>query len=105
MLLYKKVLMQCKILHRTHWTKVRLSKTYSEVDPKCDRYLQAPASTALIFWSCPSLHKYWSLIFKSLSEVLGIYVKPLPVTTLFGTLSLSLNMKSPTPPTHSLWIF
>lgn len=120
-------LMQCKILHRSHWTKVRLSKIYPEVDPMCDRCHQAPASTAHMFWSCPSLHKYWSLIFKTLSEVLGIYVQPLPVTALFGTLSLSLDMpkyktdfvafvtllarrlilinwKSPTPPTHSSWI-
>jgi len=85
----------------------------------CDHCHQAPASTTHMFWSCPSLHKYQSLIFKTVSEVLGIYVKPLPVIALFGTLSLSLNMskyktfvillarclilinwKLSTPPTH-----
>jgi len=106
------------------WTKIKLSKIYPHVDPMCDRCYQAHATTAHMFWSWPSLHYYWSHIFKTLSEVLGIRVEPLAVTALFGALSISLDMpkykkdfvafvtllarcqilihwKSASPPTHS----
>ncbi len=53
---------QYKILHRTHWTKVKLSQIYSDVDPFCDLCRQAPATLAHMFWFCPTLYGYWSEI-------------------------------------------
>ena len=69
-------LIQLKILHRLHLSKLRLSKMFPTVDPLCDRCGQAPASIAHMFWNCPRLCNYWANIFKSLSEVLNIQLKP-----------------------------
>ena len=44
-------LLQFKILHRAHWTKLRLSKRFSDVDPLCDRCKCNPASHTHMFWS------------------------------------------------------
>lgn len=46
-------LVQCKVLHRTHWWKLTRSKIYPDADPVCDRCKQAHAS--LMLWSCPCL--------------------------------------------------
>lgn len=46
-------LVQCKVLHHTHWWKLALSKIYPDADPVCDRCKQAHAS--LMLWSCPCL--------------------------------------------------
>lgn len=45
-------LIQCKIVHRTHLTKMRLSKIYKDVDLTCDRCHQAPATHAHMVLSC-----------------------------------------------------
>ena len=37
-------LLQFKILHRIHWTKLRLSKRFSDANPQCDRCKLNPAS-------------------------------------------------------------
>ena len=120
-------LMQCKIIHRAHFTKVRLSKIYSDVDPTCDRCRQAPASHVHMFWSCPVLQPYWVGIFNSLSKIVGRPVELHALTALFGVvppeMSLStsekafiafvtllarrlilLRWKSPTSPSHTIWI-
>lgn len=46
-------LVQCKVLHRTHWWKLTRSKIYPDADPVCDRCKQAHAS--LMLWSCSCL--------------------------------------------------
>lgn len=120
-------LIQCKIIHRAHFTKVRLSKIYQDVDPTCDRCRQAPASHVHMFWSCPALYSYWREIFRSLSKVTQKSIEPNAMIALFGTspptISLSsseaafvafvtllarrlilLKWKSPIPPSHTLWI-
>lgn len=45
-------LIQFRIVHRLHMSKVKLSKIYPEVDPICDRCRQAPATLFHTFWSC-----------------------------------------------------
>lgn len=120
-------LMQFKILHRTHFTNVRLSKIYKDVSPICERCHQAPANHAHMFWSCPTLQSYWVEIFGSLSKITGKLIEPNPLIALFGvtppTVSISsletkltafvtllarrlilLKWKSPTPPSHTLWL-
>lgn len=77
-------LIQFKILHRLHLSKLRLSKMFPTVDPLCDRCGQAPASIAHMLWNCPRLCYYWVNIFKTLSEALKIRHKPDPVWALFG---------------------
>lgn len=83
-------LIQFKILHRTHWTKERLSKIFPHINPQCDRCQQSPASLIHMFLSCPSLHNFWTEIFNILSTVLNVPCDPTPVTVLFGVLPLAL---------------
>lgn len=57
-------LIQFKIMHRLHMSKVKLSKIYPEVNPICDRCRQAPATLFHTFWSSSSLTSFWSSIFE-----------------------------------------
>ena len=52
-----------KIVHRAHYTKVRLSKMYKDIDPTCDICQQAPTRHVHMFWSCPTLKSFWVKIF------------------------------------------
>ena len=120
-------LIQCKILHRIHYTKARLSRIYENVSPTCDRCQHAPADLMHSFWLCPSLSNFWTQIFISLSEISGEDVEPCPVGALFGVFpllpSLSrakkdamafvtllarrlilLKWKSPVSPSHTHWM-
>ena len=119
--------MQCKLLHRVYYTKARLSRIYKDVSPECYRCRQAPADLIHTFWLCPSLHKFWTDIFASLSAIVGQIIEPTPLGALFGVFpsmpSLSkserdvlafvtllarrlilINWKSPTSPSHTHWI-
>ena len=120
-------LIQCKIVHRTHFTKVRLAKIYDNIDPTCDRCHQAPATYSHMFWTCPSLHTFWSEVFGTISNSIDIPIDPVAMTALFGVLPIDLTLpryktdliafttllarrlillkwKSSSPPSHSLWL-
>ena len=77
-------LLQFKIVHRIHWTKLRLSKWFSDVDPLCDRCKCNPTSHTHMFWSCPKLDHYWSSIFDTMSGFLGQPMLPCPLIGFFG---------------------
>ena len=77
-------LTQCKILHRAHFTRVKLSKIYDDVDPWCVRCHQAPATHVHMFWSCPSLVNYWTQIFNSISVCTEVQTDPTACRALFG---------------------
>ena len=100
---------------------------YPDADSKCDRCAQPQAHLTHMFWSCPQLQRFWSLVFDTLSNVLGVTVQPCPLLAIFGT-SLNplwdnnqkkeliafatllarrrilLSWKSPKPPSHSIWL-
>ena len=120
-------LTQCKILHRAHLTRVRLSKIYKDVDPLCVRCHQAPATHVHMFWSCPLLFNFWTQIFNSISVCTKVQFDPTAFTALFGVLPPTLQLpkykadfvafvsflarhlillrwKSSVPPSHSSWI-
>ena len=77
-------LIQFKVLHRLHYSKVKLSKMYPNTDPMCDRCKAFPATLGHMFWSCPKLSNYWNSIFKALSDVLGYSIDPDPVMAVLG---------------------
>lgn len=120
-------LIQFKVFHRLHYSKKRLSKIYPNVDETCDRCHNAPADLTHMFWSCPCLVDYWTIIFRSLSEALDIDLKPNVWTAIFGVTSIDrpvrnklkdniafasllarrrllLDWKSQHPPKASLWL-
>ena len=77
-------LIQFKIVHRLHMSKVKLSKIFPGVDPICNRCKQAPATLYHTFWSCSSLTAFWSSIFEVYSAISGLTVDPCPFMGLFG---------------------
>uniref|UniRef100_A0A3B1IPQ1 Reverse transcriptase domain-containing protein n=1 Tax=Astyanax mexicanus TaxID=7994 RepID=A0A3B1IPQ1_ASTMX len=85
-------MIQCKLFHRVYWTKARLNKIYPDTDPLCDRCHRDTASLIHMFWLCPSLFKFWTEIFSTLSEVFGMQLDPNPVTAIFGVLPSALLM-------------
>lgn len=118
---------QFKIVHRLHWSKVRLSKIRPELDPTCDRCKQAHATLLHMFWTCPKLHHFWQSIFNTLSKILMEQIDPSPLTALFGVTPQAVNLsncksnmvafctllarrlillrwKDPLPPSYSHWI-
>ncbi len=54
---------QFKIVHRLHYSKVKLHKIYPAVSPVCDRCQGAEGTLSHSFWFCPKLHRYWQDIF------------------------------------------
>lgn len=78
-------IIQFKVLHRIHYSKARLAKIYPNVDASCDRCRNSSASLTHMFWSCPALTSYWSIIFKTLSEALNIDLQPNAYMAIFGT--------------------
>ena len=77
-------LLQFKVLHRLHLLKVKLCRTYPNINPACDRRGQSPASLAHMFWHCPRIAAYWQRIFQSFSDIIGRVIDPKPLTTIFG---------------------
>ena len=81
-------LIQFKLLHRIYYTKARLSKIYDNVSAECDRCHQSPADLMHTFWLCPSIHGYWTEVFRTLSGIVGQEVEPTPFGALFGVFPL-----------------
>ena len=120
-------LLQCKILHRVHYTNARLARIYPDRSDACCRCKQSPADHMHMFWSCPRLSGFWAAIFDTLNRVLGAALDPIPLTALFGVPLTQLTIPKtskqviafstllarrlillkwthPAPPTHNRWI-
>lgn len=77
-------LIQFKVVHRTHFSKVRLAEIYPDVDPNCNRCGDAQSHLSHMFWSCPRLSAFWSSVFEVLSKVLKVGIQPCPLLAIFG---------------------
>lgn len=66
---------QFKIVHRLHWSKVKLSKIKANIDSTFDRCRQVPATL---------LHMFWTNIFETFSGLFGEVVESSPFNALFG---------------------
>jgi len=83
---------QFKIVHRLHWSKVRLSKFKPDLDPTCDRCKQAPATLLHMFWTCPRLYIFWQSIFDAFSGICGKTIHPSPLISLFGVPPVEISL-------------
>ena len=119
-------LLQCKVVHKVHYTNVRLSRIYPNVTDSCNRCKQSPADHSHMFWFCPRLAIFWSEIFKTLSTAYNTTISPEPLLSLFGAplqplasgvmrtvvafttllarCLILLNWKLPRPPSYSSWV-
>ena len=76
--------LQCKVLHKAHFTNARLAKIFPNRSDACERCRQSPAGHVRMFWTCPQLTSFWSNIFDTLNQVLNCNLGPNPLTALFG---------------------
>ena len=116
-------LLQCKILHRVHYTNAKLARIYPERSDACNRCKQSPADYMHMFWSCPKLSGFWTAIFNTLGRALNMQIAPDPIIALFGISNLPsylqrviafttllarrlilINWIHPSPPSHNRWI-
>ena len=120
-------LIQFKVVHRIYFTNSKLSKMYPDIADTCNRCHMRPANMTHIFWSCPHLQDYWSVIFKHLAEALNMKLTPSAETAIFGVVPdpqitrnkykdsiafasllarrrILLEWKSPFAPKTSLWL-
>lgn len=77
-------LIQFKIVHRVHYTNLKLSRIYPNVSDSCTRCKQSPADHAHMFWSCPRLATFWSEIFNTLNTAYSTAITSEPLVALFG---------------------
>lgn len=119
-------LIQFKIIHRLHWSRLKLSKVFPDVDPLCIRCKQAVASLSHMFWGCSELSTFWSKIFSTLSKALLKTIDLNPLTAILGIVDqkvikrqserkvilftcllarrlILLNWKQAEPPTYVNW--
>ena len=77
-------LIQFKVVHRFYFTNSKLSKMYSYITDTCNRCHMTPANMTHMFWSCPHLQTYWTVIFKHLAEALNMKLTPCAEMAIFG---------------------
>ncbi len=120
-------LIQCKVVHRVHWSKCKLARIDPSIDPECDRCHLGLATLTHMFWICPALSSFWGSVFYSLSAITSVDTTPSPIIGLFGVVPsryalptnflhfvafltllarrvILLNWKSPQPPSHAWWM-
>ncbi len=120
-------LIQFKVVHRAHISKVKLAQMFPGTSSLCNRCQCAEGTLIHMFWTCPKLEHFWRSIFNTLSVVLQCRLEPEPLVAMFGVapeeLQLSASMckilafssllarraillkwKNPLPPTHIQWI-
>lgn len=69
-------LIQHKVIHRLHYSKIKLNIIFPLVSPLCDRYGSPAASLAYLFRFCPQLYGFWTAIFRCFSERLLFQGQP-----------------------------
>lgn len=84
---------QFEILHRVHFSKVKLAQIYSNIDANCDRCRNSPVGLSHMFWSCPALTTFWATIFKMLSKALNIDLQPNASMAIFGVTGTICNIR------------
>lgn len=87
-------LIQFKVVHRLHYSKLKLHRIYPSVSPLCDRCRGAEGSLSHLFWSCPQLYTFWCEIFKWFSKVYGLDIAPDPELALLGCSETALRYSS-----------
>ena len=83
---------QFKVMHRLHWSKLRLAKFTPGLDPICDLCRRAPATLLHMFWSCSKRDNFWQSIFKTFSDVLQVPIELSAITAIFGTTSQNTHL-------------
>lgn len=87
-------LIQFKVVHRAHISKVKLAQMIPGTSLICNGCKCDEGSLIHMFWTCPKLEHFWRSIFHTVSEVLKLSLEPEPLVALFeaapGVMAVSL---------------
>ncbi|KAF3856729.1 hypothetical protein F7725_017452, partial [Dissostichus mawsoni] len=78
-------LIQFKVVHRLHYSKVKVNKMYSSVSALCNKCKNQPGTLTHQFWTCPNLHSFWTSIFDFYSKAFDKQLKPDPLVAILGS--------------------
>lgn len=116
--------LQCKVVYKTHYTYLRLSRIYPNLTDLCNRCKQSLVNQAHVFWFCPRLISFWSEIFKTLNTAYSCLSRtpfgslrcpPFPCTPKIthaffglrypaGKASLPPKLERSLPPSDRMWL-
>ncbi len=77
-------LIQFKILHRLHYSKVRLHKIFPEMSPVSEKCDQAEADLFYSYVLCPKLQDFCDAIFSFFSRIFKVQIRPDPLLVILG---------------------
>lgn len=77
-------LIQFKVLHRLHYSKVKLHKFLPQTSPLCDQCKIAQGTLAHHFWQCSAPQGFWATIFLWYCLALKKTLTPDPEIALLG---------------------
>ncbi len=77
-------LIQYKVVHRLHYSRVKLNQCYPSISSICNKCESAEGSLGHLFWSCLKLYDFWSEIFRFYSVAYSCDLSPDPAIAVFG---------------------
>jgi len=77
-------LIQYKVVHRLHYSRVKVNKFYPSISSTCNKCESAEGSLGHLFWFCLKLFEFWSEIFRFYSEAYSCDLSPDPEIAVFG---------------------
>lgn len=69
-------LIQFKVIHRLHYSKLNHHKTYPTISPLCNKCKMLEGTLLYSLWSSSKIQPFWKCIFKFLSEVYSVDLEP-----------------------------
>lgn len=95
-------LIQFKVVHRLHYSKLKLHKIYPLVSPMCDRCKVAEGTLSHAFWFCTQLTGFWDKLFDWFSRAYKTTLQPDAELALLGCSQSTANI--PTAMRQSLML-
>lgn len=86
-------LIQFKVLHRIHYSKVKLHNIFPEVSPLCDKCKSTEADLLHSFALCAKLQDFWADIFRLFSKIFKVQIQPEPVLIILGISDLLRSLR------------
>lgn len=85
-------LIQFKVLHRLHYSKLKLNRIFPQISPICDKCLHLEANLTHTFANCIKLKHFWTDIFEITSEVINTKLDPDTKLIILGISEQSLTL-------------
>lgn len=87
-------LIEFKILHRLHYSKLKRHRIFPEMLPVCEECNQADADLSYSYVLCPKLQDLWAAIFLFYSSVFRVQLTPDPLLVILGASETSKNLQN-----------